>query len=240
MLVSIGLNRSGLIHSRFIPALAGNIPRILFRPARFAVHPRARGEHLHEGSRTAVQDRFIPALAGNIRCQPHPQGQPPVHPRARGEHLGHAFHTPHLSGSSPRSRGTFCIPLNDQLVHFGSIRFIPALAGNIPSCGLAGRHGGSSPRSRGTSEAWAVPSSYGSSPRSRGTCFVMLDVQRSHSLGHRFIPALAGNIECYQPFVIATTVHPRARVEHTVSLVGASVHPRARGEHFAYRRMIHL
>ena len=70
---------------RFIPALAGNTPRILTPTLSASVHPRACGEHpFHSlpfltvlgssprlrGTLTNVSDpmqrqRFIPALAGN-------------------------------------------------------------------------------------------------------------------------------------------------------------------------------
>ena len=110
----------------------------------FTVHPALAG-NISRRKPNCGSRPVHPALAGNIRCQPHPQGQPPVHPRARGEHLEGrgSVHTPF--GSSPRSRGTFCIPLNDPFV----IRFIPALAGNIVIGLVLGGVPAVHPRARG-------------------------------------------------------------------------------------------
>ena len=113
--------------SRFIPALAGNMPRFHRRPQPQSVHPRARGEHAKKISSPLAQIRFIPALAGNIRPASPRRTRRSVHPRARGEHpFASCLHNG-KDGSSPRSRGT---SWKSQSVH-SSGRFIPALAGNI-------------------------------------------------------------------------------------------------------------
>ena len=75
-------------NTRFIPAYAGNAPRMPRRPTRSPVHPRIRGERCIATSATwsAVGSsphtrgtphqrvdndpvrRFIPAYAGNAKC----------------------------------------------------------------------------------------------------------------------------------------------------------------------------
>ena len=116
-----------MIPYRFIPALAGNIAPCECRVPRQTVHPRARGEHLiarnavafsrgssprsrgTSGCRSAVtvSIRFIPALAGNINLGNSGAPASAVHPRARGEHLSRLAPISTITGSSPRSRGTY-------------------------------------------------------------------------------------------------------------------------------------
>ena len=116
---------------RFIPARAGNTcPPPLPRRA-VAVHPRSRGEHCVETSRTSASagssplargtlerpvraaclSRFIPARAGNTGPGGRGRRRRAVHPRSRGEHLG---------GRPPGAAGG---------------RFIPARAGNTRRTG---------------------------------------------------------------------------------------------------------
>ena len=131
---------------RFIPACAGNTPRIEPQPRREPVHPRLCGEH---PSRPAVargkcgssppvrgtpwiarrgnwQRRFIPACAGNTWQSAGCIVGGSVHPRLCGEH-GCTTSSPLWSiGSSPPVRGT----LDDQVDAASAARFIPACAGN--------------------------------------------------------------------------------------------------------------
>ena len=133
-------------------------------------------------------------------CSPKRQ----VHPRACGER-GDEFETlDAVIGSSPRVRGT--VPPKTSIL--GTVRFIPARAGN----GGTGRSRGSAapvhPRACGerapASSSPEPPA--GSSPRVRGTVgFRLLLAGR-----HRFIPARAGNGGSRSPMSWARTVHPRA------------------------------
>ena len=132
---------------RFIPAHAGNMAPITVLMIRFAVHPRARGEHHQSGPRFrrrggssprtrgtwppwaihGVRGRFIPAHAGNMEISLVLQSLPSVHPRARGEHFSIHDSISENFGSSPRTRGTW--PWCG--VRACRTRFIPAHAGNI-------------------------------------------------------------------------------------------------------------
>ena len=131
---------------RFIPAPAGNSSARQSHIRLCPVHPRACGEQqqrsLLNGSSPGSSPRlrgteryspdppagrrFIPAPAGNrnpVRYRPEGGA---VHPRACGEQMPLAHHSPTLSGSSPRLRGTGCVrPGRIDLQ-----RFIPAPAGN--------------------------------------------------------------------------------------------------------------
>ena len=95
-------------------------------PRTTPVHPRERGEHVHDQVVVAALIRFIPASAGNTSRDGTPSGTLAVHPRERGEHgVGSvAFFPPH--GSSPRARGTLNIVGRQN----PKLRFIPASAGN--------------------------------------------------------------------------------------------------------------
>ena len=78
--------RSQVAH-RFIPAHAGNtgVPAIDY--VRWAVHPRACGEHGRPFVEHHQDARFIPAHAGNTVHSRILSGMDSVHPRACGEHL---------------------------------------------------------------------------------------------------------------------------------------------------------
>ncbi len=131
---------------RFIPARAGNAHRQHRLADHQAVYPRACGERVFHlvlqdgqvGSSPRVRGtlmiarrlfiimRFIPARAGNAgRTMPRPP-RLQVHPRACGERTDAMKAFRHVSGSSPRVRGT----LVGKLYEYRRIRFIPARAGN--------------------------------------------------------------------------------------------------------------
>ena len=172
-------------------------------------------------------------------------------PCGRGEHDGARGETPAEGGSSPRARGTRGGTGGEQ----GSIRFIPASAGNTRRAASAAGHGlrfipasaGNisrtpqahtvltvHPRERGE-HPFAVGALYrgaGSSPRARGTRRHLHRLQRAH----RFIPASAGNTVAVARAAPSAAVHPRERGEHAIDLgkgkpiPGSS--PRARGTRF--------
>ena len=118
---------TAVLSHRFIPACAGNSPRL---PPPGATgtgsSPRVRGTLLRH-AKLGRNARFIPACAGNsshfnlLVCEP--------------------------DGSSPRVRGT----PGSSSCFTASLRFIPACAGNSLMCGVAyAVCDGSSPRVRGT------------------------------------------------------------------------------------------
>ena len=133
-------------YARFIPAYAGNAPRMPRRPTRSPVHPRIRGERGHSftgalpppgssphtrgtpgvGRRVRRDGRFIPAYAGNARPRPCASCAATVHPRIRGERLVGPIAEPPCLGSSPHTRGTPGAPGAGKT----AARFIPAYAGN--------------------------------------------------------------------------------------------------------------
>ena len=153
------------------------------------VHPRSRGEHdrrqpviiciigsspLSRGTRGMTVSpygrlRFIPALAGNTCSSRVCRYSPPVHPRSRGEHLLEQISKKTDSGSSPLSRGTRLLWGEGE----GTLRFIPALAGNTVTNHPLAPSLSVHPRSRGEHKK-QIPFSpyiYGSSPLSRGTLY---------------------------------------------------------------------
>ena len=112
--------------SRFIPACAGNSVFDRSHDYKTTVHPRLRGELLHnhilnfvnggssplargtqlEDGTATLGQRFIPACAGNSRYMACGEYGSTVHPRLRGELplLISNYRVNH--GSSPLARGT--------------------------------------------------------------------------------------------------------------------------------------
>ena len=159
--------REALIHTRFIPACAGNSASAFRRRAISAVHPRVCGElapcptsvEHRNGSSPRVRgtpgpsrpprsrSRFIPACAGNSRWHLTLTFASAVHPRVCGELL------------------------EDFGADVGLVRFIPACAGNSPARRAPSSRPTVHPRVCGElvlreQEVVAVA---GSSPRVRGT-----------------------------------------------------------------------
>ena len=218
--------RAGL--HRFIPAPAGNTRGSRLRNRRKTVHPRACGEHDVEnaGGRGNIgssprlrgthkfvlwswgNPRFIPAPAGNTVMPGAPPLAGSVHPRACGEHFNCFFSSLFRAGSSPRLRGT--LASDEPVGEF--FRFIPAPAGNtsMTLCGIKGC--AVHPRACGehmmTRRGPIL--TVGSSPRLRGTRFFV----GRRGVGHRFIPAPAGNTDFEQRPLYHPSVHPRACGEH--------------------------
>ena len=190
-----------------IPALAGNTS--CWRPGTPGRrdHPRSRGEYINtlrangsfDGSsplsrgirtrsrRVAPVRRIIPALAGNTSSRCCGRSAVRDHPRSRGEYFSTGFEPWSAHGSSPLSRGIPThIPIT--ILHLG---IIPALAGNTGAGDVLENGGEDHPRSRGEYVCGDVlyENRSGSSPLSRG-----IHERRVHGhIGHRIIPALAGN-----------------------------------------------
>ncbi len=235
------------LHSRFIPAWAGNTVAYTAPTAMNAVHPRVGGEHLRtcgcklhragsspRGRGTQrrrllprIRMRFIPAWAGNTANVATALSKSPVHPRVGGEHIRAIDRPQFIVGSSPRGRGT----LANVRFNPDHDRFIPAWAGNtrivmwpLSGCSVHPRVGGEHVLSL------SPPSSItGSSPRGRGTRG-SADTQCNES---RFIPAWAGNTGGESGDGDDMPVHPRVGGEHPICsaasapLSGSS--PRGRG-----------
>ena len=148
--------------------------------------PLARGT-LHAGDSRAGSGRLIPARAGNTEPGAGGRGCKAAHPRSRGEHSTVGSTISGLGGSSPLARGTL---VNDA-VSLSAVRLIPARAGNTYGKQWGANEASAHPRSRG--EHRHFPShrviECGSSPLARGTRTQQLD----KGIGHRLIPARAGN-----------------------------------------------
>ena len=171
--------------------------------------------------------RFIPAHAGNSIARARTQRSSPVHPRACGEQMGFSPGTRRLAGSSPRMRGTAGTEVDAEEMR----RFIPAHAGNRPGVWRGWSRPPVHPRACGE-QAYGVQRKAdggGSSPRMRGT----VQVGIRGLVGHRFIPAHAGNSTTGNVRVVLYAVHPRACGEQRLAVclwpitIGSS--PRMRG-----------
>ena len=151
----------------------------------------------------------------------------PVHPRVFGEHATHDELMQGIHGSSPRVRGTHLPQNRSQSIP----RFIPACAGNTVFSSSKPRRLTVHPRVCGEhlakSQSWSHPS--GSSPRVRGT----LTRAKSERASKRFIPACAGNTDCWVGKIVGAAVHPRVCGEHCRCLwqiaISYGSSPRVRG-----------
>ena len=148
--------------------------------------PRLRGTLLAVKNREPPP-RFIPAPAGNTGGLVCAHGLDPVHPRACGEHSLKLRADRVGGGSSPRLRGTL------HRVHLGQVapRFIPAPAGNTRAKITADEWRAVHPRACGEHKCRARGDERhgGSSPRLRGT----RETSVCNGCVKRFIPAPAGN-----------------------------------------------
>ncbi len=235
--------------SRFIPAWAGNAVQDVRERIKDTVHPRVGGERIPpqigavaptgssprgRGTRTnrlprSRPSRFIPAWAGNAGPNRGRMISRPVHPRVGGERRFRQIRHRHISGSSPRGRGT---PHIEKPVHVPT-RFIPAWAGNAVMLGSAVEITSVHPRvggERAATISLGQPGP-GSSPRGRGTP----QKQSVCGVSPRFIPAWAGNAGRSRPGGVQVSVHPRVggerrwRATYGCRRDGSS--PRGRGTH---------
>ena len=218
------------LHTRFIPAWAGNTRLSWRRPWGAAVHPRVGGEH-HRGlppckecvgssprgrgtrsksSYFKEETRFIPAWAGNTWAWSSHGPAAPVHPRVGGEHTSPGTTTPAGVGSSPRGRGTRVISRSAV----AGWRFIPAWAGNTRSHCQVAKAAPVHPRVGGEHQLIRPRAivANGSSPRGRGTPVSYYII--AHCT--RFIPAWAGNTDVCWSRRPPAAVHPRVGGEHPV------------------------
>ena len=174
-----------------------------------AVYPRWRGEHIsavclffnpdglsplargtpRRNFHFFVSFRFIPAGAGNTSRLISVWIPAPVYPRWRGEHYPLALRIGRYVGLSPLARGTLTHEHNKT----GSVRFIPAGAGNTANVLLSVMPTAVYPRWRGEHLSPYPGSEFGAglSPLARGT----LSVDVVAFADFRFIPAGAGNTQ---------------------------------------------
>ena len=169
--------------------------------------PRMRGTRL-ASSNTCSNMRIIPADAGNTHHLPSIDTTGGDHPRGCGEHRKIDGLYRHTQGSSPRMRGTPPV----RIVPASMTGIIPADAGNTfsfpSSYGVHGDH----PRGCGEHRLHRQPKTMarGSSPRMRGTH----RFRQRCKLGHRIIPADAGNTFVLGLIIINKQDHPRGCGEH--------------------------
>ncbi len=196
-----------MVAQRFIPAGAENTATVLRNSLNSAVYPRWRGEHdplcaapktyyglspLARGTLqlTAVNEgdrRFIPAGAGNTHPHQRVGCVRAVYPRWRGEHRYLELCCSCDYGLSPLARGT----PRAESTGSGSIRFIPAGAGNTLQHRRLFRFLPVYPRWRGEHSTLSITTLTvpGLSPLARGT----RPLRQLFKNRCRFIPAGAGN-----------------------------------------------
>ena len=181
------LHRGSRLVPAAIPAPRPTAPRSATRAGSPpSLSPRVRGTQPAPSAEFRPR-RFIPACAGNSARWRLRRGPAPVHPRVCGE-LSRSLAWRRVSaGSSPRVRGT---PLRGR-ASAEVRRFIPACAGNSKAGQAVGESTTVHPRVCGNSFSRTVPVSVESvHPR---VCGELVRVGARHRLGHRFIPACAGN-----------------------------------------------
>ena len=151
----------------------------------------------------------------------------PDHPRVGGEHILISMYSFHVSGSSPRGRGT----RNTPITFLQILRIIPAWARNTNESNSRRIQRTDHPRVGGEHGNAASQSiqGVGSSPRGRGT----LTSRPRGGYGVRIIPAWAGNTDGSKRCWLYRPDHPRVGGEHSCSIAlgcgsrGSS--PRGRG-----------
>ena len=117
---------------RIIPACAGNSSRRSSESCSTrGSSPRVRGTLPPAGGCNQGR-RIIPACAGNSVFSRRPTGRTTDHPRVCGELLSRRTTDCRSTGSSPRVRGTLCVPSRSVT----RMRIIPACAGNSSTARL--------------------------------------------------------------------------------------------------------
>ena len=172
----------------------------------FGSSPRVRGTPAMNNAGVLL-DRFIPACAGNTPASLRALICLAVHPRVCGEHLRPSSARWQQSGSSPRVRGTHRL----RRVHVGSVRFIPACAGNT----------------------WVATFRVDRTAVHPRVCGEHGAANLLPNAAERFIPACAGNTSTMWCARWSTTVHPRVCGEHDAATADERLHrgssPRVRG-----------
>ena len=212
-----------------IPAHAGKTAPRSSRSARWAAHPRSRGENrsaatarmravgsspLTRGKpittwKRSYLNRLIPAHAGKTGgFRPgRPSGR--AHPRSRGENIPRRKPRPRQSGSSPLTRGKHAGYQPEQVAE----RLIPAHAGKTRRRPCPSARTRAHPRSRGENHGRRRDSERpgGSSPLTRGKPF-----PRAFSVvPNGLIPAHAGKTDNDAHARRVGRAHPRSRGENT-------------------------
>ena len=172
--------------------------------------PRVRGtrdDYLGQDEHQGI----IPACAGNTATPMRHEASPRDHPRVCGEHPRWLRGSIIARGSSPRVRGTPC-PLVVQVQRTG---IIPACAGNTAGSRRAPAASRDHPRVCGEHLIPHLATSFGvgSSPRVRGTPEAF-DAFMPYG---GIIPACAGNTVCGEFSSAAWGDHPRVCGEHWAS-----------------------
>ena len=188
---------------RFIPACAGNRQVNDMMVSGPSVHPRVcRGTAVDRDVRP-VCVRFIPACAGNSHEIGPSGNRDAVHPRVCGEQCTATHCAGNWNGSSPRVRGTD----TGLSRRSGTLRFIPACAGNSLTVYTVNVVGSVHPRVCGEQLNYGSRALHidGSSPRVRGT----EEIADLHQHLQRFIPACAGNRPVSRHSNCHNPVHPR-------------------------------
>ena len=222
--------------TRLIPAHAGKTPVCAKDPRLRAAHPRSRGENasgservsrlggsspLTRGKRRQRTGQLycpwlIPAHAGKTPRLVTSRRPWPAHPRSRGENIRAVSTTPHLSGSSPLTRGKPAAG-EDRRRRPG---LIPAHAGKTARGRQSYRRAAAHPRSRGENPSTGklIGLATGSSPLTRGK----RDRRQRQRQTNRLIPAHAGKTSFVAAVGSVMPAHPRSRGENK-SLVGKSI-----------------
>ena len=173
-----------------------------FSTSTIGSSPRVRGTLLPVLD-VANVPRFIPACAGNAASARPKEGRAAVHPRVCGERSRAWISMLTAGGSSPRVRGTRTA--STQTASHG--RFIPACAGNAAPWCECSQPVAVHPRVCGERQfsSISLSGSDGSSPRVRGT----QQAWQAQGGLPRFIPACAGNATRAHRWVSPAPVHPR-------------------------------
>ncbi len=158
----------------------------------------------HSGWAYHCARRIIPAHAGQTLRRHPPRRLTPDHPRACGANAGTCFTSCASVGSSPRMRGKRCDPSPRRRPR----RIIPAHAGQTSQLEHSVYSPADHPRACGAnvSSDGMLSRCTGSSPRMRGKPAL----HSRAGVGHRIIPAHAGQTSMVVSASVLSSDHPRA------------------------------